>query len=64
MIIYRSRSDGAPVNILDMNYKEIRMKFKTNSVGMFYCDSEKVTKTEVKDPPPEYTMPPTVRIPE
>ena len=69
MIRYQSLSDGATVTVLDMTYKLIRMNFKPNSVvgvgdGMFYCDSEEVTKTKVQDAPPEYTTPSTIGIPE
>jgi len=56
---FRSRSDGARVHILDMSYKEIKLKFKASAIvgvgnGMFYCDSMDVTETEVSDAPPEY----------
>jgi hypothetical protein len=56
---FKSRSDGARVNLLDLSYKEVKMKFKVNSVvgvgnGMFYCDSAEVTDTKMSNAPPEY----------
>ena len=57
---FRSSSDKAKVNILDMSYKEIKLTFKANAVvgvgnGMFYCDSTDVADTKVSDAPLEYT---------
>lgn len=59
---FRSRLDGARVNILDMSYREIKMKFKKDAIvgvgdGMFYCDSTDATETKITDSPPEYIYP-------
>ena len=46
----------ATANILDMSYKEIRIKFKETAIvgvgnGMFYCDATEVVDTTMKDSP-------------
>jgi hypothetical protein len=52
----RSEESGATANILDMSYKEIRIKFKETAIvgvgnGMFYCDATEVVDTTMKDSP-------------
>jgi hypothetical protein len=59
---FKARVDGATVNILDMSYKEVKIKFRTNAIvgvanGMFYCDSSDVSETKIADAPAEYTKP-------
>jgi hypothetical protein len=52
----RSEVQGATANILDLSYKEIRLKFVSSAIvgvgnGMFYCDSNEVLDTKIKDSP-------------
>jgi hypothetical protein len=62
MIVFRSVETDAKINLIDMNLKEVRLKFRTEASvgvgnGMLYCDAVDVIDTQIADTPPEYSTP-------
>lgn len=62
MTVFCSIVDGAKINLVDMNVKEVRIQFRSGVYvgignGMLYCKADDVLDTQIRDTPPEYTDP-------
>ena len=62
MTIFRSIETDAKINLIDMNLKEVRLRFRTEASvgvgnGMLYCNALDVIDIQITDTPPEYSTP-------
>ena len=62
MTIFRSTETDAKINLIDLNLKEVRLRFRTEASvgvgnGMLYCNALDVIDTQIIDTPPEYSTP-------
>jgi hypothetical protein len=62
MTVFRSTETDAKINLIDMNLKEVRLQFRTEASvgignGMLYCNAVDVIDTQIRDTPPEYSIP-------
>ena len=60
MTIFCSIETDAKINLIDMNLKEVRLRFRTEAFlgvgnGMLYCNAVDVIDTQITDTPPEYS---------
>jgi hypothetical protein len=62
MVVFRSVETDAKINLIDMNLKEIRLQFRTEASvavgnGMLYCNAVDIIDTQIRNTPPEYSIP-------
>ena len=67
MTIFRSIETDAKINLIDMNLKEVRLRFRTEASvgvgnGMLYCNALDVIDIQITDTPPEYLNSYTKRL--
>jgi hypothetical protein len=60
MTVFRLTETDAKINLVDMNLKEVRLHFRTETSvgignGLLYCNAVDVIDTQITDTPLEYS---------